>query len=60
MNWGSLLRGFLEWLESLVRKETAKPSTIEDAKTPQGIRSRWAAYIADRLRNKDRGDRQPK
>lgn len=53
--WGwlrPLLDALLAWLE----RRAEKPRTIADAKTPDSIRERWAAYLRERLRDKDGSD----
>jgi hypothetical protein len=57
--WGWLkpiLDSLIEWLE----RKAKEPRTIENAKTPETIRSSWAAYLADKLRQQSGGSGQPK
>lgn len=50
-----VLLALLDWLEAYARK----PRQLEDANTPPGVRARWAAWLRDRLRDQNGGDRQP-
>ena len=52
--WGwvkPLLEALLDWLE----KQSNKPQPMEDVKTPKPLRDRWAAYLRDKLRDKNSG-----
>ena len=55
MNMWGWLKPLLEWLESLIRREAAKPDTLEDVKTPADIRRRWTDALRDKLRDKNSG-----
>jgi hypothetical protein len=35
--------------------EAKKPETIENENTPENIKRNWRQYVADQLRDKDRG-----
>jgi hypothetical protein len=50
--WG-WLKPFLDALIAWLERLAAKPRTLDDVNTPETIRARWAAYLRDKLRDKD-------
>jgi hypothetical protein len=53
--WGwlrPLLDALIAWLE----RRAERPRTLDDANTPHDLRSRWADYLRDKLRDKDGRD----
>jgi hypothetical protein len=49
--WGwiyPLLTAVMDWL----KKQSDVKGKIEDVSTPDSIRKRWAAYVADRVRSR--------
>jgi hypothetical protein len=56
--WG-WLKPLLDALLQFFERQAAKPRTLEDANTPEPIRRSWAAYLRDKLRDKDGGPGQP-
>ncbi len=56
--WG-WLKPLLDALLAFLEKRASTPNTITDANTPKSIRDRWAAYLRERLRDKDGDPGQP-
>lgn len=58
--WAALADILVKFALAFLEYHAAHPDTLTDAKTPETIRARWAAYLRDRLRDKDGGAGLPK
>jgi hypothetical protein len=57
MNWlRSVVAGLFDAIFSWGQKQAEKPKTIEDAETPEQVKTDFRNTIADRLRNRADGD----
>lgn len=55
MTWPNIIAALAIALLKFAIERGATPSTLEDVKTPENIRTAWADYLRERLRGKPDG-----